>query len=75
MKQIAPDNGSDLYDAEDPGFQEWATRAKMLGITEGAYAMELVDAARQMDPYLDDNGEHTDLPVDKMMSDLDVLPS
>ncbi|WP_086826734.1 hypothetical protein [Streptomyces sp. NRRL B-24572] len=71
MKQIAPDKGSGPYDVEKPGFQEWATLAKMRGITEGADAMDLVDAGRHMDHYLDNDGKPMNLPVDKMMADDD----
>lgn len=69
VRRIAPDKGSGPYDVEEPGFEEWSTRAKMRGIAEGADAGGLVDAARNMDHYLDDNGEHMNLPVDKMMAD------
>ncbi|MFB7369122.1 hypothetical protein ACFC0D_04705 [Streptomyces sp. NPDC056222] len=70
VKQIAPDRGAGPYNVEEPGFEEWYTRAKMRTIQEGADAAGLVDAARHMDHYLDDNkGEPIVLPVDKMLSE------
>ncbi|MFF7294988.1 hypothetical protein [Streptomyces sp. NPDC008265] len=71
VKQVAPDRGSGKHGAEDIAWNDWITRTKMQMLVVGADGGDLNDASRNMKHYLDNTGTPMELPVDKMLTDVD----
>jgi hypothetical protein len=70
VKQVAHDEGAGPWNVKDPGVGDYKTYLELEMLANGADAMGMTDAARNMAHYLDNSGTTMDLPVDKMMNDV-----